>query len=326
METRANHLWVGIVSLALLAALALFIVWLARLGEGQQDEYDIFFQQSVSGLATGSQVSFAGVPVGQVARITLWDRDPEYVRVRIRVDEGVPILRGTTATIQGSFTGVSTILLDGARAGAAPITCETRTAGISGCPEGVPVIPTRLGGLGELLNNAPLLLERVAGLTERLTQLLDERNQGEIAGILANTNQLTRELSGIGPATEATLAELQVTLREASEALNEFESVTRTTDALLNQEGQQLSQQLRETLNAASGAAQSLEQTLGEARPAARQLTESTLPAAEATLRDLRATSRSLRQITEQVQNRGASSIVSGPKLPDYDPDKDYSE
>jgi S-adenosylmethionine:tRNA ribosyltransferase-isomerase len=38
----------------LLAALAAFIVWIARLGQGRQDEYDIFYAQSVSGLANGS--------------------------------------------------------------------------------------------------------------------------------------------------------------------------------------------------------------------------------------------------------------------------------
>ena len=42
METRANHLWVGAVTLLLLAALAAFIVWIARLGQGEQDEFDIF--------------------------------------------------------------------------------------------------------------------------------------------------------------------------------------------------------------------------------------------------------------------------------------------
>ena len=320
METRANHVWVGVVTLALLAALALFIVWLARLGQSDLDEYDIFFNQAVSGLANGSQVSFAGVPVGQVSQIALWDKDPQFVRVRIRVQDGVPLLVGTTATIQGSFTGGSTILLDGARRGAAPITCDT-----TGCPEGVPIIPTKPGGLGELLSNAPLLLERVATLTERLTQLLDDENQGEIAGILANTNQLTREFAGLGPQTERTLAELQITLREGSEALDQFESVTRSTDRLLNEEGNELSQQLRETLNAASGAARTLERTLAETQPATRQLTESTLPAAEATLRDLRATSKALREVTEEVQSQGATSLLSGPKLPDYDPDKDYS-
>ena len=143
METRANHVWVGVVSLVLLAALAAFIVWLARLGEGAQNEYDVFFKQSVSGLATGSQVSFAGVPVGQVSQIRLWERDPEFVRVRLKVREEVPILVGTTATIQSSFTGVSTILLDGARRGRPPITCET-----TACTEGVPIIPPRAGGFG----------------------------------------------------------------------------------------------------------------------------------------------------------------------------------
>src|SRR3546814_8319518 len=115
METRANHVLVGVVTLALLAALAAFIIWIARLGQGQQNEYDILFQQSVAGLANGSQVSFAGVPVGQVRDIELWRQDPGFVRVRISVRHDVPMLVGTTATIQESFTGVSTIMLDGAR-------------------------------------------------------------------------------------------------------------------------------------------------------------------------------------------------------------------
>ena len=315
METRANYVWVGAVTLAVLAALALFIVWLALWGEGAQKEYDIFFKQSVAGLANGSQVSFAGVPVGQVSQIVLWDKDPEFVRVRISVKEEVPILVGTTATIQGSFTGVSTILLDGARSGAPPISCET-----TACTEGVPIIPPQDGGLNALLSNAPLLLERLATLTERLTQLLDDENQGEIAGILANTNDMTRSLAATAPQIERTMAELQVTLREASEALDEFEKVTASTDRLINTEGEQLAQQLRKTLADAGGAAKALEQTLEEARPATKQLTESTLPAAEATLRDLRATSKALRSVTEKIDEKGAGSLLSSQPLPEYEP------
>ena len=315
METRANYIWVGAVTLAVLAALALFIVWLARWGEGAQKEYDIFFKQSVAGLANGSQVSFAGVPVGQVSQIVLWDKDPEFVRVRISVKEEVPILVGTTATIQGSFTGVSTILLDGARSGAPPITCET-----TACTEGVPIIPPQDGGLNALLSNAPLLLERLATLTERLTQLLDEENQGEIAGILANTNQMTRSLAETAPQIERTMAELQVTLREAAEALDEFEKVTASTDRLINTEGEQLAQELRKTLASAGGAAKALEQTLEEARPATKQLTESTLPAAEATLKDLRATSKALRDVTEKIDEKGAGALLSSQPLPEYKP------
>ena len=305
METRANYVWVGAVTLAVLAALALFIVWIARWGEGDQKEYDIFFKESVSGLANGSQVSFAGVPVGQVSQIVLWEKDPEFVRVRIAVKEEVPILVGTTATIQGSFTGVSTILLDGARSGAPPISCET-----TACTEGVPIIPPKDGGLNALLSNAPLLLERLATLTERLTQLLDDQNQGEIAGILANTNQMTAALADAAPQFERTMAELQITLREASEALDEFETVTASTDRLLNQEGAALADQLRTTLKQAGNASEELQGVLSEARPATRQLTESTLPAAEATLRD----------VTEKIDEQGAGALLNSKPLPDYKP------
>ena len=315
METRANYVWVGAVTLVVLAALAAFIVWLARWGEGDQKEYDIFFKQSVSGLANGSQVAFSGVPVGQVSEIVLWDKDPEFVRVRIKVKEEVPILVGTTATIQGSFTGVSTIMLDGARSGAPEISCET-----TACTEGVPIIPPQDGGLNALLSNAPLLLERLATLTERLTQLLDDKNQGEIAGILANTNEMTDSFAQAAPQIERTMAELQVTLREASEALDEFQKVTASTDRLLNQEGAQLAQQLRATLDSASGAAKALEGTLEEARPATKQLTESTLPAAEAAMRDLRATSKALRAVTEKIDEKGAGALLSSQPLPEYEP------
>lgn len=316
METRANHLWVGLVTLLLLAALAAFIVWLARLGQGQQNEYDIFYQQSVSGLANGSQVSFAGVPVGQVSEIALSDDDPEFVRVRVRVRDDVPILVGTTATIQASFTGVSTILLDGARKDAPPITCET-----TACPEGRPVIPPKGGGLDALLNSAPLLLERLATLTENLNLLLGEENRDQISGILANTNRLTDELAQAAPRLEGTFSELETALKEAGEALDAFEQATETTDQLLNQEGPALAAELRGTLASANQAAASLAATLEDTRPAARALRETTLPAAEATLQDLRTTSRSLRAITERLESQGVGSLVGGQQLPDYEPE-----
>lgn len=315
METRANHLWVGAVTLVLLAALAAFIVWIAQLGQGRQDEYDIFYGQSVSGLAKGSEVSFAGVPVGQVTEIALADGNPEFVRVRIKVRDDVPILVGTDATIQASFTGVSTILLDGARKNAPAITCET-----TACPEGRPVIPPGRGGFGEIVTNAPLLLERLATLTEQLNIILGPDNQKELAGILRNSNKLTGGLADATPELTATLKDFRGTMQELNQTLDAVERVAVSTEGLINGEGAPVVQELRGTLKSANAALASLAATLEDTRPAARQLRTSTLPNAEATLEDLRATSRSLRAITEKLESEGAGALVGGKSLPDYKP------
>lgn len=312
METRANHVWVGVVTLALMAALAAFVIWLARMNAGEQNDYDVFFKQSVDGLAKGSEVTFSGVPAGIVKRIELWDKDPEFVQVRITIDDKVPILQGTTATVQGSFTGVSKIQLDGAVRGAPRITEPG--------PEGVPVIPTKPGGLGEILSNAPLLLERLATLTERLTQVLSDKNQKSIEGILANTDRMTGNLADASPRVEQTLAELQATLQQANSSLAAFETVMGSADKLLNEEGDSLASQLSETLAAAKGAALALETTLKDTQPATRQFSQTTLPAAEAALQDLRATSKALRRVTEQLENEGAGALLKGQTLPDYKP------
>lgn len=312
METKAHHVWVGAVTLLLFAMVAAAVIWIARLNESSQREYDIFFKQSVDGLAKGSEVSFSGVPVGQIAHIELWEKDPSFVRVRIKVDRQVPILQGTTATIQGSFTGVSDIQLEGAVKGAPPIDEPG--------PEGVPVIPTRRGGLGEILNSAPVLLERLATLTERLNLVLSDENQKAISGILANSDRLTRNLADASPDVKATLGELQVTLKQATATLQGFEQVAGSANNLLGNEGDTLVRDLRRSLQSAKQAAEALEGTLQDARPAVRQLNESTLPAAEAAIRDLRATSRALRSVTEKIDEQGAGALVGGQSLPDYKP------
>ncbi|MGL1562988.1 MlaD family protein, partial [Vibrio parahaemolyticus] len=91
--------WVEAVTLLLLAGLAALAIWIARLNHPDQNQYDIFFKQSVDGVAKGSVVSFSGVPAGQVAEIALWEQDPGFVRVRIKIDRKVPILMGTTASL-----------------------------------------------------------------------------------------------------------------------------------------------------------------------------------------------------------------------------------
>ena len=317
METRANHVFVGAVTLALLAVLAAFIIWVARLNEGAQNEYDIFFKQSVAGLAKGTQVAYAGVPAGQITEIELWKKDPSFIRVRIAVDDEVPILVGTTATIQSSFTGVSNIQLEGAAKGAPPITCPDGDAK-SACPNGVPVIPTKPGALGELLNNAPQLLQRLTTLTERLTELLNDDNQKSIGGILANLEKVTGALATRSPDMAAAITETRKTLENVSAAAAEVTKMVGTTNALLDEQGKPLLQDLRNTMQSANRSLDTLDKTIADARPGVKTFSRDTVPEISLLVRDLREMSRSLRAISEKIDQQGAGTLLGDPPLPDY--------
>lgn len=313
METRSNHVLVGGVVLALVAALAAFTVWLAGLSGGTQKEYDILFKQSVDGLAKGTLVSYSGVPSGQVTDIKLLKDNPEFVRVRIAVRADTPVVQGTTATIQSvSFTSPPQIQLDGGVKGAPPITDLG--------PEGVPIIPTKPGALGELLNNAPLLLERISTLTERLTELLNDDNQKSIAGILKNVDRLTGTLADQGPNIAATLNEARVTLKQAGIAADQLAKLAGTTNQLLDSDGRPLIADLRKTLASAQSTLDTLDGTLKDARPGVQSFSRQTLPELGLLVRDLRVMAEALTGVAAKLDQGGAGALLGAPQLPDYKP------
>ncbi|HYD14210.1 MAG TPA: MlaD family protein [Allosphingosinicella sp.] len=326
METRSNQVLVGSITLGLLAALVVFVVWLSQVGGGGDKRYDIFFQQSVEGLAKGSSVTFSGVPVGQIESINLVPDSPQFIRVRITVNSETPVLEGSTATIRGvGFTGVSQIQIDPPAAPAQgqqprrrnPIRCPEQNAQAE-CPYGVPVLPVRPGALTSLLNTAPELLERVSTLTERLTELLSDRNQESIAGILDNLEEVSRSLAERGPEIAATLAEARVAIRQAGDAADRIGQLAGTTNQILDRDGRPLINDLRQTLRSAQNSMAQLERAIGDARPGIQAFSNQTLPEVGQLMRDLRSTSESLREITDRLNQQGVGGVISGQRLPDY--------
>ena len=322
MENRSNHILVGSVVMAMLVAILAFIIWLSQASGNQDKRYDILFSQAVDGLAKGSAVTFSGVPVGQVESISLQPNTPEFVRVRITVSEGTPILVGTTATMKGvGFTGVSQIQLDGAVRGAKPITCPSEDP-TSQCPYGVPVIPTKPGALGQLLNSAPELLERVSTLTERLTELLSDRNQNSIAAILENVQVISRNLAQRSDEIAAAMADTRIAIRQTGNAAEQFGRLADTSNNMLARDVRPLIGDLRQTVRAAETSMTNLDALLSEAKPGVQTFSTRTLPEVGQLVRDLRIMSQSLRNVSERLDQQGVGGVIGGDKLPDYKPQK----
>jgi phospholipid/cholesterol/gamma-HCH transport system substrate-binding protein len=182
----------------------------------------------------------------------------------------------------------------------------------------VPVIPTKPGALGELLTNAPQLIERLSTLTERLTELLNDQNQKSISGILKNVDTLTGTLAASGPDIRATIAETRTTMQKAGVAADELGKLIGTTNGMLEQDGKPMLADLRKTLQSASRSLDTLDKTIAEAQPGVRTFSRDTMPEMNLLVRDLREMSRSLRAITDKLDHEGAGSLIGSPALPDY--------
>ncbi|HEY8592678.1 MAG TPA: MlaD family protein [Sphingomicrobium sp.] len=315
METRSNYIMVGAVTVALIIGTLLFIVWLAGLSNKQTKCYDIYFAQGVGGLNKGSNVSFSGVPVGQVDKISLLPNRPEFVWVRINVDSQTPVLQGTTAQIKGvGFTGVSEIQLQGAERGRPPI----QQMG----PQGCPVVPATSGGLGALLNSAPELLDRIQRLTERLTELLNDKNQNAIADILENIDATTRIIRDRAPEMADTIGEVRIAARNAGVAANNIAELSSSTNRLVNEEGRPAAQDLRKAIAHVQQATDNLDAMITDARPGIQNFTKSTLPEANRLVRDMRQLTQSLQGVSERIEQQGIGGALGPEKLPDYKPGK----
>jgi phospholipid/cholesterol/gamma-HCH transport system substrate-binding protein len=324
METRSNHILVGSVVLGMLVALVLFVVWLSQASGDQDKKYDILFSQAVEGLAKGSAVTFSGVPVGQVESINLMPDTPQFVRIRVSVDEKTPVIVGTTATMKATFTGIASIQLDPPerdprRRGQSgrPIVCPPEDSAKQ-CPFGVPIIPTKPGALGQLLSSAPELLERVSTLTARITELLGDRNQESIAAILENTNVISRNLAERSDEIAATMAEARVAIRQTGVAAQEMGQLADTADRSLAQDVRPMLGDLRQTIRAAESSMGNLDAAIGDARPGLQAFSKQTIPEVGQLVRDLREMSDALSQVAQRLNTQGAGGIIGGQKLPDY--------
>ncbi len=316
MENRSNQVIVGSVALTMMVGILVMILWLARYSGGERKEYDILFATSVTGLAVGSPVQFNGVTVGKINEIRLMPDRPENVRIRIAINDEVPVLKGTTAGIEGvGFTGVSQIQLEGAMHGGAALT----TPG----PWGVPLIPPRRGGFNDLLATAPMVLSNVSRLTERLNDVLKDENRAALAGILKNTDVATAALAKGAPDLAAALTEARTTMVQATTTLQRIEALTASGQSLVDGEIKPLASDLRRTVARADATLAKVEALASSAQPGVEMLSNQTVPETTQLIRELRETTSRLGAIAAKLDEDPAGALLGGRRLPEYQPPKE---
>jgi len=213
-----------------------------------------------------------------------------------------------------SLAGANEIQLNGAQRGQAPI----ERMG----PQGCPVIPASTSGLSALLNSAPELIARIQSLTERLTQLLSDKNQNSIADILENIDRTSKVLADRSPELADTIGDMRVAVRNAGPAAHHISALSDSTNRLVNEEGRPAAEDLRKAIAQIQQATKNLDAMITDARPGVQNFSKSTLPEAGRLVHDLRNLSQSLESVSQRVNQQGIGGALGPEKLPDYKPRK----
>src|SRR4249920_1093084 len=190
METRANHVLIGLFTLLVALGAVLFALWAAKYSsEREWSEYDIVFNEAVTGLSNGGVVQYNGINVGEVRKLSLDKRDPNKVIAHVRVESGTPVKIDTKAklAIVGLATGIAEIQLSGGSVTSPMLMPKDG--------QKVATIYAEESSIGKLLNSTEDITATAADVLLRLNKVLSDENVRHINQTLDHLDAVTGSLS-----------------------------------------------------------------------------------------------------------------------------------
>ncbi|MBB3182351.1 MlaD family protein [Variovorax sp. Sphag1AA] len=314
MENKAHAMAAGVFVLGLVAVLVALVVWLTR-DDTVRNIYELSTRDPVSGLQPQAMVRYRGIAVGKVASI---DFDPKVkgnVRVRITVDERVPLTTSTFATLsyQG-VTGLAFIALDDKGESQVALTPDNQNP---------PRIPLKPSLLSQLQDRGEAIIGRVEEATKRINTLLAEDNQKRIADTLENISQAAASANQLTKSLETNLSPTLKALPQL---------VDRTKETMVSVKGaagdvSRVAKNLNNTvvrLNAQDGPIDRLGDGTKSLSQAVESFNNATLPrlnrVADDTSRAVRRLGRAADNINDNPQSLlfGSGGVVAGPGEPGF--------
>lgn len=323
MSTKVNKTAIGAF---VLGAVALLVAAVLVFGAGKlfttEHTYVTFFDGSVKGLNVGSPVTFHGVKVGEVIEIDiLMDKATKSLKIPVIFNLEPAKFKGTVAEFHEDPKYIEKAVKEmGLRSqlqtqsfvtGQLMVSLEffpDKPANFVGLdkryPE-IPSVPTPLEQLQKTLEDLPFreivenLNETVAGVGDLVNSIDAKKTTETIEAALRDTQALVKHVDAkIDP-----LADSLVKTSSAAEAtLNE----TKETMVAARGQMKELVETMQSTLDSAQTALEQSERTLQAYSDDSRLVTEM-----NKTLRDLSATTRSLRHLSDYLE-RHPESLLRG--------------
>ncbi len=304
METRASYVLIGAFTLVVFLSAFFFVLWIGKLSlEREYDYYDVVFKEAVTGLTVGGAVQYNGVQVGEVRKLSLAPNDPRQAIAHVRLNGDTPVKTDTRAKLALlGMTGVAIIQLsDGTPA--AP-----RLVAKSG--ETVPRIVADESAFQSLMSSGQDVALSANEVLLRVSRMLTDENMQHVANALEHIDQVTATLADQRADLRALITQLGAASSQLRGTLNKIDTLTVSTDRLVNEHGRQLISSAQAWLESAQRATDNANMILEQNRTPIANFSSEGLAQIGPTLAELRATLKTLREVTTRLQNDPAAYLL----------------
>ena len=313
METKASYMLVGGFVLTFLAGLVTFAIWIAKVDlDAEYEDYDIYFEGTVSGLLKRSIVYYQGIPVGDVRDIALAPDDPGKVHVWIRLRAEVPVNEESVAKLEfQGLTGVAYIELYGGTSSNAP-----PLVALPGQER--PVIKSEASPLLAIFENAPNLVNEAILTIGQVQKLLSDENINSVAGTLRNTERLTGNLADGTEQLDLIVADVKEILTQAKTTVERVNALAETGNTLLEEDARRLIDETVKTMQTATALLARVDGVVAANEGTVNQFVNTSLPEVSRMILDLRLTARNLSRLMSRIE-QNPSEVIFGTNEAEYD-------
>jgi phospholipid/cholesterol/gamma-HCH transport system substrate-binding protein len=312
METRAHHVLIGLFTVIVVTAALLFGLWLAKSSvDTEFKDYEVVFNEAVSGLSKGSSVQYSGIKVGDVISLRLDPKDPRRVLARIRLAGDTPVKEDTQAKLAlTGVTGTSIIQLSGG-------TPQSPT--LKGKDGHLPTIVASPSPIARLLNDSEDLMAGVNTLMHNANLMFSAENIARISNTLEHLEQTTGTIADQRGDIHQAMQQLASVGKQANNMLEQTTTLMRNANGLLNEHG-------KEALGSAEQAMKSLQEssaTLNKLISANQDSLNSGMQGLNGlgpAVREMRETLSSLRVITKRLEADPSGYLLGSDKTKEFTP------
>jgi len=305
METRANHVLIGLFTLVTASLLIGFALWAAKFtSESNWNEYDVVFSEAVTGLGIGGTVQFNGISVGEVRKLKIDPTDPNKVLVRVRIKADTPIKVDTEARLAFvGLTGITQIQLKSLNAGSAALVPTGNNP--------VPRIIAKESAFSKLFSSTDDITTTATNVMLRLNQAFSDENIDSLGKTLANLEKISGSVADERQDIGLIIRDTRAAIAKLDSTLSSTDSIARKLDQGLADQLPDLIAKLDRTLVQYEALARNANRVIDANGDAIDNFSQQGLAQVGPAIAELRTLLAQLRRVAAQIEER-PNALVTG--------------